>query len=109
MTVVLTQQKCEACEGGVAPLNKVEAEILMRQTPGWLLSDDVKIISKSYQFKDFKEALAFVNKVGELAESEGHHPDIHLTDFKHVTIELTTHAIDGLSNNDLILAAKIDQ
>ncbi|NCN52304.1 4a-hydroxytetrahydrobiopterin dehydratase [Candidatus Parcubacteria bacterium] len=104
----LTQQKCEACEGGVLPLNKVEADILLTQIPDWSVSEDTKTISRSYTFADFKEALAFVNRVGEIAESEGHHPDIHLTDYKNVRIDLSTHAILGLSNNDFILAAKID-
>ena len=105
----LTAQKCEACEGGVIPLSHKEAAILAEQIPGWLVSDDAKNISRQYQFKNFVEAIAFVNRVGVLAESEGHHPDIHLTNYKHVTIELTTHAIGGLSNNDYILAAKIDE
>ncbi len=104
----LIEQKCVSCEGGVAPLEKVEAEILLEQIPGWELSADDKTISKKYSFKNFKEALAFVNKVGEIAEGEGHHPDIHLTDYRHVEIILSTHAIGGLSQNDFILAAKID-
>ena len=109
MNQKLTEQKCEACEGGVLPLNKVEAEILLKQIPGWELAADAKSISRSYEFKNFQKALAFVNKVGELAESEGHHPDIHLINYRQVSIDLTTHAIGGLSNNDFILAAKIDQ
>lgn len=104
----LTEQKCVACEGGVIPLVRAESEILLKQIPGWELSEDDKTISRNYTFKDFKEALSFVQKVGEIAESEGHHPDIHLTNFKNVRIDLSTHAIDGLSNNDFILAAKID-
>ncbi len=108
MAIELTKQKCEACEGGVIPLNAVEAGILLKQITGWEVSADTKSISSQYVFKDFNESLAFVNRVGELAESEGHHPDIHLTDFKKVRIELSTHAINGLSNNDFILAAKID-
>jgi 4a-hydroxytetrahydrobiopterin dehydratase len=104
----LTEQKCVACEGGVIPFDKEEAEILLRQVPGWEMSSDAKTITKSYVFGDFKQALAFVNKVGFIAESEGHHPDIHLTDYKNVKVDLSTHAIDGLSQNDFILAAKID-
>jgi 4a-hydroxytetrahydrobiopterin dehydratase len=104
----LTEQKCVACEGGVIPFDKEEAEILLRQVPGWEMSSDAKAISKHYVFTDFKQALAFVNKVGIIAESEGHHPDIHLTDYKNVKVNLSTHAIDGLSQNDFILAAKID-
>ena len=104
----LTEQKCVACEGGTIPLNTIEATLLLKQVPQWKLSDDGKWISQSYTFKNFVEALAFINHVGALAEEEGHHPDLHLTDFKQVRIELSTHAIDGLSNNDFILAAKID-
>ncbi len=104
----LTEQKCMACEGGVMAFSHSESEILIKQIPGWELSGDGKAINKKYTFKNFKEALAFVNKVGGIAESEGHHPDIHLTDYKHVAINLSTHAISGLSQNDFILAAKID-
>ena len=104
----LIEQKCVACEGGVIPLNHTEASILAKQIPGWLVADDAKKISRKYTFTDFKEALTFINRVGALSESEGHHPDIHLTGFNNVTIELSTHAIGGLSNNDFILAAKID-
>jgi 4a-hydroxytetrahydrobiopterin dehydratase len=104
----LTEQKCVACEGGVTAFSKGEAEILIKQIHGWELSEEGKFINKKYSFKNFKEALAFVNKVGEIAESEGHHPDIHLTDYKQVAISLSTHAISGLSQNDFILAAKID-
>jgi 4a-hydroxytetrahydrobiopterin dehydratase len=106
----LTQQKCIACEGGdITPFNQTEAEVLLKQVPGWELSSDAKMISKHYAFKDFSEALVFVNKVGSIAESEGHHPDIHLVGYKFVNIDLSTHAIRGLSVNDFIVAAKIDE
>ncbi|MBP9836279.1 MAG: 4a-hydroxytetrahydrobiopterin dehydratase [Candidatus Pacebacteria bacterium] len=104
----LTEQKCVACEGGVAPFSSREVEVLLLQVPGWRVLADQKTIAKKYVFKDFKEALAFVNKVGDIAEAEGHHPDIHLVNFKEVEIHLRTHAIDGVSNNDFIVAAKID-
>lgn len=105
----LTEQKCVACEGGVIPFNLIEAQVLIKQVPGWELSLDNTKISRKYQFKNFTEALAFVNKVGAIAESEGHHPDIHIVDFKFVEIDLSTHAIGGLSQNDFIVAAKIDK
>lgn len=105
----LTEQKCVACEGDVNPLNKEEAEILLNQISGWEISDDVKTISKKYTMKNFVDAVAFINKIRDIAESEGHHPDIHLTDYKQVEINLSTHAIGGLSQNDFILAAKIDK
>ncbi len=105
----LLDQKCVPCEGGVDPMSKVDAEaILSYHVPDWKISDDNKFISKKFEFKDFKEALSFVNKVGALAENEGHHPDIYLADYKFVTINLSTHAIGGLSQNDFILASKIN-
>lgn len=104
----LATQKCVPCEGGVMPLSKIEAEVMLKQVSDWSLSFDSKSISQKFVFSDFKHALEFVNKVGEIAEVEGHHPDIHLTDYKFVEIVLSTHAIDGLSNNDFIVAAKIN-
>jgi len=105
---LLTEQKCMSCEGGGTPFSKAEADIMRKQIPGWAISLDAKSIFRRYDFKNFKEALAFVNKVGALAESEGHHPDIYLKDYKFVELTLSTHAIGGLSQNDFILAAKID-
>ena len=104
----LAQKVCVACEGGVAPLVREESQVLLKQLKDWRLSGDAKWLSKEFKFKDFKEALAFVDAVGAIAEKEGHHPDIQLS-WGKVVIELTTHAIDGLSENDFILAAKIDQ
>lgn len=103
----LTEMKCEACEGGMPPLNKVEAEVLLKQVPEWKISEDGKELQRKFAFKDFKDALVFGNKVGELAEEEGHHPDMTIS-WGSVGIVLTTHAIGGLSNNDFILASKID-
>jgi 4a-hydroxytetrahydrobiopterin dehydratase len=103
----LAQKKCVACEGTETPFNKEEATVLMAQLKGWTLSGDARWISKDLKFKDFKEALAFVDKVGAIAEAEGHHPDIQLS-WGKVSIELTTHAIKGLSENDFIMAVKID-
>lgn len=90
------------------PLTLQEAQNFLKEVPMWTLSPDAKKISKTFKFKDFAEALAFTNAVGEIAEAEGHHPDIELK-WGKVGIELTTHAIGGLSVNDFILAAKIDQ
>ena len=84
-----------------------EAEALMPQVPDWTLSDDALRISKKFKFEDFKGSMAFVNKVADLAEAEGHHPDITIN-WNRVTLDLTTHAIKGLSNNDFIIAAKTD-
>lgn len=104
----LIDKKCVPCEGGVAPFDKEKVAFYMEMLGGSWTNVDDKLIQKSFSFKDFKEALAFVNKVGELAESEGHHPDIHIH-YNKVVIELFTHAIDGLSENDFIVAAKIDR
>jgi 4a-hydroxytetrahydrobiopterin dehydratase len=105
----LNNQKCISCEGGTKPMTKMEAESMLSfHVKDWTLKEDIKQISKEFTFKDFKEALVFVNKVGELAESEGHHPDIHLVNYKNVEIDLSTHAIGGLSINDFIMAAKIN-
>ena len=89
-------------------MKREEAEILAKQLKGWTLSGDSRWISKEFKFKDFKEALAFTDKVGAIAEGDGHQPDIQLS-YGKVVIELTTHNIKGLSENDFIIAAKIDQ
>lgn len=84
-----------------------EALKLAAEVNHWTLADDAKSISREFLFKDFKEAMAFLNKVANLAESEGHHPDIHCW-WNKVKLELSTHAVKGLSNNDFILASKIN-
>ena len=96
------------CEGGTPPLSKEESENLLKEVSSWTLLED-KEIEKTYIFADFRKALDFMNEVGRIAETEGHHPDIKLHDYKEVTIRISTHAIDGLSENDFILAAKIDE
>jgi 4a-hydroxytetrahydrobiopterin dehydratase len=103
----LSDKKCQACEGDVIPLFKHEAEQHLQELKGWLLSVDVKKISKSYTFKNFAEAFAFATKVAALAEEEKHHPDLYIA-WGKVGIELSTHSIGGLSENDFILASKID-
>ncbi len=108
MRLHLSQEKCVACEGGVPPLTRSEAEALLTEVPSWTLNDSATEISRTYTFTDFAEALSFVNRVGALAEADGHHPDIHLTGWNKVRVDLSTHAIGGLSRNDFILAAKID-
>ena len=88
-------------------LTRAEADVLLREVPGWMLADDTKKISREFTFPDFKSALSFVDRIGEIAELEGHHPDLFLA-YSRVRIELFTHAVGGLSENDFILAAKID-
>jgi 4a-hydroxytetrahydrobiopterin dehydratase len=81
----------------------------LQQLTGWYLTADQKRIAKKWTVTNFLEAMRFFNEITKLAEEDGHHPDLHLVGYRHVTIELWTHAIDGLSENDFILAAKIDQ
>ena len=99
---------CVPCEGGVPKFSPDEAREQLDALDGWDLADDGTAIHKQWEVDDFAAALAFVNRIGEVAEEEQHHPDLHLTGYNRVTVELTTHAIDGLSRNDFILAAKID-
>lgn len=103
----LTHQKCVPCEGGTKPMTMDEAKPYLEEVKDWEVAD-AKKIRRKFKFKDFKEALAFVNRVGAIAEEEGHHPDIEL-EWGKVKVELSTHAIGGLSVNDFILAAKIDK
>lgn len=104
----LSKHHCVPCEGGVDPLTPRQFAPYMEITKDWTVASDNKSISREFKFKDFKEALAFINRVGEIAESEGHHPDINLHGWNKVTIILSTHAIKGLSVNDFVLASKID-
>jgi 4a-hydroxytetrahydrobiopterin dehydratase len=103
----LTSKHCVPCEGGIPALTAAEIAALMPQLNGWSVQDDKKL-TKAYTFPDFVQALAFVNRAGGIAEEEGHHPDLYLT-WGKVGVELTTHAIGGLSENDFILAAKLDE
>ncbi|MCD4712361.1 MAG: 4a-hydroxytetrahydrobiopterin dehydratase [Clostridiales bacterium] len=107
MSESLKQEFCEPCSLGTPPLEGDELEALYKEVDSeWELIEEKKITHK-YKFKNFKEALEFVNKVGEIAENEGHHPDIELG-WGRVTISLMTHKIGGLSRNDFIMASKID-
>ncbi len=104
----LTEKICKPCEGGILPLSESEVKDYISQLgEGWEVVDGARI-NKQYAFADFKEAMEFVNRVAELAEREQHHPNIRIV-YNKVGIELTTHVIHGLSENDFILAAKIDQ
>lgn len=102
----LGQMKCKPCEAGAAPLTRGVAEALHAQLPAWTLG--LTAIEREFTFKDFRQAMAFVNRVAEVAEAEGHHPDIHIH-YRRVRLELSTHDVGGLSENDFILAAKIEK
>jgi len=104
----LAQKSCTPCRGGVPPLEPEAARGLLASVPGWELADDARLIRRSYRFRDFREALAFVGHVGALAEAEGHHPDVSFG-WGYATVSLQTKKIKGLHENDFILAAKIDQ
>ena len=104
----LSKKKCKPCEGGIASLNQKEiAEYKKHIQDDWKVRENNKL-SKEYSFVNYKHAMEFVNKVADLAEEEGHHPVMHVS-YGKVLIELWTHAINGLSENDFILAAKIDK
>lgn len=103
----LTQKKCVPCETGTPPLTKAQFNPLLKQLKlDWEVIEEKKI-RHQFKFKDFVEAMEFVNKVAKLAEQEGHHPNIYIY-YNRVVIDLTTHNIKGLSENDFILAAKIE-
>ena len=105
----LDEMKCVPCRGGMPPLTGAEIDQYYRQLQSWSVAEKggVKRLEKSFKFSDFAEALAFTNKVGEIAEKEGHHPDI-LTEWGRVTVSWWTHKIGGLHKNDFIMAAKTD-
>jgi 4a-hydroxytetrahydrobiopterin dehydratase len=104
----LSRKKCKPCEGKTKPLTTEEAEKYLESVPEWRLSEDKKTISRVFSLPDFVSSINFVNDIAHLAEEEGHHPDI-LIRYATVRCNLTTHAIHGLSDNDFIMAAKIDE
>ena len=107
----LINKKCAPCEGDILPFNISEIHKYQKKVDGWDILKDKKEIFyliKKFKFKNFLESQNFINKVGEISENEGHHPDICFG-WGYAEIKITTHAIEGLSENDFILAAKIDQ
>jgi 4a-hydroxytetrahydrobiopterin dehydratase len=104
----LTQEKCKPCEGGVAPLDRTAAGNLLSQAAGWELNADATGISRTYNFKNYYETMAFVNALAWIAHREDHHPDIEVG-YKRCHVRYSTHAIKGLSMNDFICAAKINK
>jgi 4a-hydroxytetrahydrobiopterin dehydratase len=108
MAANLADKTCIPCRGGVPPLEASAARELLSQAPAWTLMDDARRIERTFRFPDFKSAMALVTKVGDLAEAEGHHPDIHFG-WGYATVSLHTHKIKGLHENDFIMAAKINR
>jgi 4a-hydroxytetrahydrobiopterin dehydratase len=105
----LTQKHCVPCEGGTPPFTAEQEDGYTKEVPAWTLDrEGVHKLRKRFSFKNFKEAIAFVNRVADVAEIEGHHPDIRIV-YNKVEFELFTHAVGGLSENDFIMAAKIDK
>jgi 4a-hydroxytetrahydrobiopterin dehydratase len=103
----LKKSRCVPCEGGVDPLKRDEFETYLDQVKDWVVVEDKKL-EREFVFKNFPEALVFVNKVGIIAEEEGHHPDILMHSWNKVKLSFSTHSIDGLSINDFVMAVKVD-
>jgi 4a-hydroxytetrahydrobiopterin dehydratase len=108
MVETLVGKSCTPCKGGIPALTEGEAQSFHAQVAKWELSDEARRIERTFRFKNFGEAAAFVQKVGELAEAEGHHPDISFG-WGYATVSLQTKKIKGLHENDFILAAKVDR
>ena len=105
----LVQKRCKPCEGGIAPLTRSEAESFLKKVnAAWQLSSDGKSLHREWKFKNFYHTMSFVNAVAHIANTEDHHPDLEVG-YGYCRMKFTTHAIDGLSENDFICAAKIDQ
>lgn len=106
MTQSLAQMTCVPCKGGTPPMNRDQIATLHPEVTGWEVIDDKKL-SRNFRFKNFATALGFVNRIGEVAEQQGHHPDLCFG-WGYVNVEVWTHKIDGLTESDFIFAAKID-
>ena len=105
--MTLRAKRCTPCRGGVPPLTRTEAERMLGETPGWTLNHDVTRIERTFKLPDFAAALALVDKIGEIAEAEGHHPDIAFG-WGYCRVVFYTHKIKGLHENDFIMAAKVN-
>ncbi len=104
----LSTQRCVPCEGGTEPMSISDARMRMELVPGWILKEDATPkLTRTMKFRDFAQAMIFVNRVADIAEEEGHHPDFRVS-WNRVEFELVMHAIGGLSDNDFIIAAKIN-
>jgi 4a-hydroxytetrahydrobiopterin dehydratase len=105
----LSQKRCVPCEGAVRALSRDEAEAMLKEIEGWALDADARRIARNWNVKNFMAGIDFFNQIAALAEEEGHHPDLHLEGYRRISIVLWTHAVGGLTENDFILAAKINQ
>ena len=104
----LTEQSCKPCEGGVAPLTMSESQELLKSTIAWNLNADGKIIERVFEFRNYYRAIAFVNAIAWMTHRENHHPDMEVS-YNRCIVRYTTHAINGLSENDFICAAKVNE
>lgn len=105
----LSSKKCVPCEGGVPKLTPAEVAQFLPAVPQWEVVEGGERIRRQWKLRNFVQAITLFDRVAEVAEAEQHHPDLHLTNYRIVSIEIWTHAIGGLSENDFILAAKIDE
>ena len=103
----LSHKRCIPCEGGMPAFTRAQAEDLMAKVPDWKLSEDGTMLNRLYGFKDFAKALAFTNEVGKVAEAQWHHPDMSVS-WGKVEVTFTTHSVHGLTENDFIMAAKVN-
>jgi 4a-hydroxytetrahydrobiopterin dehydratase len=108
MPLALAERSCTPCRGGIPPLTEEEAAGYRMQARDWKLLDEAKRIERTYRFKNFREAFAFVERMAALAEAEGHHPDVSFG-WGYATVSLRTKKIKGLHENDFIMAAKLDR
>src|SRR5579862_1264131 len=105
----LSQKRCRPCEGGVAAFTRTEAQQALKQLDnGWSLSEDDKAIRREFAFRDFYRTMSFVNALAHIANFEDHHPDLEVG-YNYCRVRYSTHAVGGLSENDFICAAKVDQ
>jgi 4a-hydroxytetrahydrobiopterin dehydratase len=104
----LTQRRCIPCEGGAPALSPEQIRHYLTLVPDWRLTSDGQRIRREWRVKDFVTAIDFFNRIGRIAEEEDHHPDLHVAGYRNVAVEIWTHAVGGLTENDFILAAKID-
>jgi len=107
--IALDRQKCLPCEGDIAALSMKEIKTYLRSLRNWSFSRKERAIRAEYRMKNFLAAVKKIQKIARIAEKENHHPDLHLTGYRHLAVVLKTHAIDGLSINDFILASKIQK
>ena len=105
---MLVEKRCVACEGGIPKLEKEQAKELLKQVKNWSLNEEVSEVSRTFEFKNFYETMAFVNAVAWVANHENHHPDM-IVSYSSCKVSFYTHAVGGLTENDFICAAKVEQ